>query len=348
MPLSKNTTVGYKGTTQQEQKDIAVLKSRVDKIEKTVAAYYKPKVGQSIPQIALNSRTVELSAIVSFFFIGTLIGASLLDRLWLLGGISMAYWASGAVNRDTRGGLLARRVGVQVVQFIRDWQEKYNQLVIFYQTGQLAYTTSKIWEVYDDRYGIQKKMDKLKCLTMERASDFSDSLSIGTGVPRMAQLEDAWTALQAAPDKVGKLNREFGVTSGIRGFSRNLWSSCSKLVKGVYSQARGRGDGTVNNGRSRGNRGNRGSTGSTGNRGSRGSSWTTSSSSRFSSRSNTQNKRKGQNFLYNFFGNDEAEERHRRNRRGNPINPWSTPFETLPMFIQDKQDRSSRDGRDGR
>lgn len=146
VPLSKNTTVGYKGTTQQEQKDIAVLKSRVDKIEKTVAAYYKPKVGQSIPQIALNSRTVELSAIVSFFFIGTLIGASLLDRLWLLGGISMAYWASGAVNRDTRGGLLARRVGVQVVQFIRDWQEKYNQLVIFYQTGQLAYTTSKIWE----------------------------------------------------------------------------------------------------------------------------------------------------------------------------------------------------------
>jgi hypothetical protein len=33
------------------------------------------------------------------------------------------------------GGMLARRVGVQVAQLIRDLQEKYNQFVIFYRTG---------------------------------------------------------------------------------------------------------------------------------------------------------------------------------------------------------------------
>ena len=38
------------------------------------------------------------------------------------------------------GGMLARRVGVQVAQLIRDIQEKYNQFVIFYRTG--SYTVS--------------------------------------------------------------------------------------------------------------------------------------------------------------------------------------------------------------
>ena len=36
---------------------------------------------------------------------------------------------------DNIGGMLARRVGVQVAQLIRDVQEKYNQFVIFYRTG---------------------------------------------------------------------------------------------------------------------------------------------------------------------------------------------------------------------
>jgi hypothetical protein len=90
----------------------------------------------------------------SFFLVDIIIGASLLDRLWLLGGITGAWWASGAVTRNTRGGALARRVGAQVAQYIRDLQEKYNQAVIFYQTGKMAYVSSKTWEKYDAQFQI--------------------------------------------------------------------------------------------------------------------------------------------------------------------------------------------------
>ena len=48
----------------------------------------------------------SLTAVGAFFAMGTLVGASMLDRLWLLGGLLMAWWASGAVHRDTRGGTL--------------------------------------------------------------------------------------------------------------------------------------------------------------------------------------------------------------------------------------------------
>ena len=32
--------------------------------------------------LAMNAKTVEICAVVTFFTIGTLVGASLLDRLW--------------------------------------------------------------------------------------------------------------------------------------------------------------------------------------------------------------------------------------------------------------------------
>jgi len=131
---------------------------------------------------------------------GTLVGASMLDRLWLLGGLLMAWWASGAVHRDTRGGTLvvtllvashplpnlltlpcllvssflsgmvARRVGVQVAAVIRDIQEKYNQFVIFYQTGKLAYYSSKIWEQYDTQFAITQRTEEMKRRAMKRAA----------------------------------------------------------------------------------------------------------------------------------------------------------------------------------
>ena len=44
------------------------------------------------------------------------------------------------------GGAMARRVGAQVAMSIKDLQEKYNQFVIFYRTGKLAYVSSKVWD----------------------------------------------------------------------------------------------------------------------------------------------------------------------------------------------------------
>ena len=46
--------------------------------------------------MAMNARTVELCAVAAFFAAGTVVGASLLDRLWLLGGAwRVAGWVVG-------------------------------------------------------------------------------------------------------------------------------------------------------------------------------------------------------------------------------------------------------------
>ena len=66
--------------------------------------------------------------------------------------------------------MVARRVGVQVAAVIRDIQEKYNQFVIFYQTGKLAYYSSKIWEQYDSQFAITQRTEELKRLAMKRAA----------------------------------------------------------------------------------------------------------------------------------------------------------------------------------
>ena len=67
-------------------------------------------------------------------------------------------------------GMVARRVGVEVAAVIRDIQEKYNQFVIFYQTGKLAYHSSKIWEQYDSRFAITQRTEEMKRRAMKRAA----------------------------------------------------------------------------------------------------------------------------------------------------------------------------------
>jgi len=117
---------------QTLRKELAALRARLDKVEKTGSAGGKSKTTISnfvdslqANTMAMNARTVELCSVAAFFIAGTVVGASLLDRLWLLGGLFAAWWASGAVHRDTRGGAVARRAGVTVAQLIRDVQERY-------------------------------------------------------------------------------------------------------------------------------------------------------------------------------------------------------------------------------
>jgi hypothetical protein len=117
---------------QTLRKELAALRARLDQVEKTGSAGGKSKTTISnfvdslqANTMAMNARTVELCSVAAFFIAGTVVGASLLDRLWLLGGLFAAWWASGAVHRDTRGGAVARRAGVTVAQLIRDVQERY-------------------------------------------------------------------------------------------------------------------------------------------------------------------------------------------------------------------------------
>lgn len=88
----------------QLKKELILLKNRVESVERSVISVQTSKsknaVGNFVDSltattIELNPRTVEILASLSFFCIGAIIGASLLDRLWLFGGITAAWWASG-------------------------------------------------------------------------------------------------------------------------------------------------------------------------------------------------------------------------------------------------------------
>ena len=224
------------------KKDIAVLKNRLEKLEKeqlrlSLGQTQKSTVTTFIDSLAastlaMNARTVELCAIVGFFWIGVLVGASLLDRLWLLGGIGAAWWASGAVHRDTRGGNLARRVGVQLAQLIRDIQEKLNQAIIFYRTGKLGYVSWRWWDQYDTKFGVTRKVDEFKRLAMVRYAEFNTQLG---GYHWTDQVSDLWKAMQAAPAEAQKINNRYGLTNRVGNFGKKIVSAGITGVKGTIS-----------------------------------------------------------------------------------------------------------------
>jgi len=107
-------------------KELTSVKNRLEKLEKNmliVQPLAKPKSSVekfvdslTADTINMDSKTIEICSVLGFFVVGIIIGFSMLDRLWLLGGLISAYWASGAVYRDTRGGSLARKVGAELAQ----------------------------------------------------------------------------------------------------------------------------------------------------------------------------------------------------------------------------------------
>ena len=87
------------------------------------------------------------------------------------------------------GGAFARKVGSQLALLIRDLQEKYNQAVIFYRTGKLAYMSSKVWEQYDKQLFITERLNTWRQLAVERAASFNSSIE---GIKVYDQLADLW------------------------------------------------------------------------------------------------------------------------------------------------------------
>eukprot|EP01031_Cornospumella_fuschlensis_P025537 gene25537-30833_t len=192
------------------RKELAVLRSRVEKLEKTISSLSSNQVKAKQPTavnsfvdaitantIQMNSKTVEICAVTSYFLLGMLIGYSLFDRLWLLGGIAGAWWAASIVHRNSPTGRFARKLGVKVARVVIDLQEKYNQAVIFYRTGKLAYVSSKIWENYDQKFSITHKMNTWKKLAMDRAVALNQSKN-----SFLPQISDFYRVVLSTPEKV--------------------------------------------------------------------------------------------------------------------------------------------------
>jgi hypothetical protein len=78
------------GDVASMKKELVTLKSRLEKVEKSALLLGgKKRTGVSdfveslqANTMAMNAKTVEICAVVTFFTIGTVVGASLLDRLW--------------------------------------------------------------------------------------------------------------------------------------------------------------------------------------------------------------------------------------------------------------------------
>lgn len=281
-------------------KELIQLKNRVDKLEKraiTTQPLPKPKSNVekfvdsvlSADLLEMNPRTVEICAMIGCFTLGSIISASLLDRLWLLGGIFSAYWASGAVYKDTKGGEIARRIGVQLAALIRDIQEKYNGAIIFYQTGKLAMETSKWWEQYDTRFQITKRMDVIKKSTMERAIYFNSAVTNKWSMNAFsAQISDSWKFIMAAPVTVRSIDGQFRISSSLVKLGRGLYSAVDETLqtlieRGSYDSLRRR------------------------------------------KRRLSGNQRGSERSFFSFLW----EPRIRYNPRGNLINPWQGPFDTF-------------------
>lgn len=79
------------GEAMTLKKELTALRSRVEKVEKNALLYLSGKRRTGVSNfveslqantMAMNAKTVEICAVFTFFSIGTIVGASLLDRLW--------------------------------------------------------------------------------------------------------------------------------------------------------------------------------------------------------------------------------------------------------------------------
>lgn len=196
--------------------ELQVLKERMEKLEKQWADVMSAlpedtqesdfKTALQASYNALTARSIEVSAIVAFFFIGYILGASLFDRLGLVGGSVAAYWASGAVNYDTRSGAIVREVGQKVGRVVVYFQMKWNELVMFYKTGKLAFLGKAQYERLDNRFGIEKKMADFKRLSMMRIAELGQR-----EVLLKDKVADFWAVVLSEVNDPQKQKRRFGL-----------------------------------------------------------------------------------------------------------------------------------------
>jgi hypothetical protein len=233
-------------TLDSISKDLAALSKRVRTMEKLVSDGGDVRTGNrrastatsnfvdslQTKTFALTPVLIERFGIVSFTVLGILVGASLFDRLWLLGGLVGAYWASGVANKPNRGGSLVRKTGAQVALYIQELVEMYNQFIVFYRTGKLAYVTSKTWDKYDKQYSLTEKFNRYKRNIVKRATNLQKT-------DMADQIKDVWSAVMTAPEIVRRTNNKYSITTNIGAFVRGTADAIGDAVGDVVERGRG-------------------------------------------------------------------------------------------------------------
>jgi hypothetical protein len=248
-------------------REVATLKGRVAILEKSVglSGSSKSTSGGShlldglSSNFRISARNVERCGTVSFFLIGTVVGASLLDRLWLIGGAVGAFWAHSVNKSDSKSGELVRKTGAQLALGVKEVLDMYNQFVIFYKTGKLGYRWSQVWDKWDSQYDITNKLNRWKRRVVERSTKFGESQTAD-------QFKDFWNAVVAAPNTAKNINQQYGVTSNMGQFfsevGRSIKDGVGDVLDGKYddrdrARTRDRGRGSRGTGREKGREGGR-------------------------------------------------------------------------------------------
>jgi len=261
MPARKGKGKGFMGTlaslsdagsSTSLAKDVAALKVKVAALEMALASggtglssgRGRASTGLKTSNFAITAKTVDMCGVVSFTIIGVFVGASLLDRLWLLGGVAGGYWASTVNKSESKAGKLVRKTGAQLALIVRDVVDMYNQFVVFYQTGKLGYKMSQTWDTYDRRFSITDKVNAWKRSVVERSTKLGGSQT-------MDQLKDFWNAVATAPRSARKFNREYGITANVGLFFKGVGRTVGGVVGDLVDEGRERADIRRRRGRTR-------------------------------------------------------------------------------------------------
>lgn len=223
-------------------KELALLKAKVAQLERGSSSWAKGTTNSGGARVAdgfttatftISPRNVERCGVGGFFVLGSIVGASLLDRLWLIGGLAAGYWAATNARSPSRYGVWVRRLGARMALFIKDIVEMYNQFVVYYKTGKLAYASSQRWDKYDKQWGITEKLDSWKQSVVARSSKLGESAT-------MEQVRDMWSALLTAPKTANRINREYGITQNVGLFFRGVTSSIGDTFRDMVDEGRDR------------------------------------------------------------------------------------------------------------
>jgi len=196
------------------------------------------------------------------------------------------------------------------IKLIRDLQEKYNQAVLFYQTGRLGMSSLKIWEQIDIKFQLTQKADLAKRLAMERAVKFNTLFNYDSSIGKFTnQVNDIWQVIMTAPKSAKKLDSKYQITSKLVSFSKGVYSTAKEGISELVSRGS---DDYVKPKRS-------------------------PYKSPFSYQKGDYNDGVLSRLKGFIFGSG-AGQKYRLAR----VNPWDSPFKSLPVFRRNRNKRQNR------
>ena len=173
--LAATSTVNGSPSRSKEQRrdpNAYITRGELDEILRQYAAAtpVKPTTQSSrgtvaFPQLSvLSYKNIQWGSTVCASFAGMLLAMSILPELWLLGALSAGYYGHQLTNdlasKPPTGviGTTLVSMGRKVAKVVLRAYDGVMGVVFLFKTGQLSYQYYKVYDKWDQRFGIQEKM----------------------------------------------------------------------------------------------------------------------------------------------------------------------------------------------